>query len=133
MRISYCTWGMKEIGTEQVLIEEMVAGAVAEVLRYAVEGRGLTTVQVDHMEPVLNRLHLQRPGHLGHVDLVVRRVGEDDLAARLPVGWRYKNHPVKSPWTSKGRIEVPGCVGRRQALGQRSRRHQTQVSRPSSP
>jgi hypothetical protein len=35
------------------------AGAVAEVLRYAVEEQGLTTVQVDHMEPVLNRLHLQ--------------------------------------------------------------------------
>jgi hypothetical protein len=35
------------------------AGAVADVLRCAVEEQGLTTVQVDHMEPVLNRLHLQ--------------------------------------------------------------------------
>lgn len=32
---------------------------VVEVLRYAVEEAGLTTVQVDHMLPVLNRLHLQ--------------------------------------------------------------------------
>jgi hypothetical protein len=31
---------------------------VSEVLRYAVQ-QGLTTVQVDHMLPVLNRLHLQ--------------------------------------------------------------------------
>jgi hypothetical protein len=35
------------------------AGAVAEVLRYAVEEQGLTTVQVDHMELALDRLHLQ--------------------------------------------------------------------------
>jgi hypothetical protein len=35
------------------------AGSVAEVLRVAVEEAGLTTVQVDHMEPVLDRLHLQ--------------------------------------------------------------------------
>jgi len=35
------------------------AGSVAEVLRVAVEEMGLTAVQVDHMEPVLDRLHLQ--------------------------------------------------------------------------
>jgi hypothetical protein len=35
------------------------AGSVAEVLRVAIEEMGLTTVQVDHMEPVLDRLHLQ--------------------------------------------------------------------------
>ena len=35
------------------------AGKVAEVLRYAVEEAGLTAVQVDHMIPILNRLHLQ--------------------------------------------------------------------------
>jgi hypothetical protein len=34
------------------------AHKVAEVLRYAIH-EGLTTVQVDHMLPVLNRLHLQ--------------------------------------------------------------------------
>jgi hypothetical protein len=32
---------------------------VAEVLRYAISEAGLTAVQVDHMLPVLNRLHLQ--------------------------------------------------------------------------
>ncbi len=32
---------------------------VAEVLRYAIAEAGLTAVQVDHMLPVLNRLHLQ--------------------------------------------------------------------------
>jgi hypothetical protein len=35
------------------------AGSVANVLRFAIEEMKLTTVQVDHMEPVLNRLHLQ--------------------------------------------------------------------------
>jgi hypothetical protein len=35
------------------------AAKVADVLRVAVEEAGLTTVQVDHMLPVLNRLHLQ--------------------------------------------------------------------------
>ncbi|MBM3188540.1 MAG: hypothetical protein FJZ90_07455 [Chloroflexi bacterium] len=35
------------------------AAKVVEVLRCAVEEAGLTTVQVDHMFPVLNRLHLQ--------------------------------------------------------------------------
>ena len=35
------------------------AAAVAEVLRYAVEECGITAVQVDHMIPDLNRLHLQ--------------------------------------------------------------------------
>lgn len=35
------------------------AGKVSKVLRYAVEEQGLTVVQGDHMNPVLNRLHLQ--------------------------------------------------------------------------
>ena len=35
------------------------AGKVAQVLRYAIEEEGLTVVQCDHMEPTLNRLHLQ--------------------------------------------------------------------------
>jgi hypothetical protein len=35
------------------------AGAVAEVLRYAVEEAGITVAQVDHMLPELDRLHLQ--------------------------------------------------------------------------
>ena len=35
------------------------ASSVAEVLSYAVAQQGLTTVQVDHMVPTLNRLHLQ--------------------------------------------------------------------------
>jgi hypothetical protein len=35
------------------------AGSVAQVLRLAVEEFGLTTVQVDHMELPLDRLHLQ--------------------------------------------------------------------------
>ncbi|MCZ6677929.1 MAG: hypothetical protein O7E52_11835 [Candidatus Poribacteria bacterium] len=34
-------------------------GKVTEVLRYAVETAGVTAVQVDHMLPVLDRLHLQ--------------------------------------------------------------------------
>ena len=34
-------------------------GPVADVLRYAVEEVGVTVAQVDHMFPVLNRLHLQ--------------------------------------------------------------------------
>ena len=32
---------------------------LAEVLRFAVEGAGITAVQVDHMAPALNRMHLQ--------------------------------------------------------------------------
>ena len=35
------------------------AGKVSQVLRYAVEEAGITVAQVDHMLPVLNRLHLQ--------------------------------------------------------------------------
>ena len=35
------------------------AAKVADVLRVAVEEAGLTTVQVDHLEPILHRLHLQ--------------------------------------------------------------------------
>lgn len=35
------------------------AAKVSEVIRYAVEQAGVTVAQVDHMFPVLNRLHLQ--------------------------------------------------------------------------
>ena len=35
------------------------SGKVAEILRVAVEEAGVTTVQVDHMLPTLDRLHLQ--------------------------------------------------------------------------
>ena len=35
------------------------AGKVTEILRYAVEEAGVTAVQVDHMLPALDRLHLQ--------------------------------------------------------------------------
>jgi hypothetical protein len=53
-----CSYVSAERDTEN-LRRFGTAGSVAKVLRFAIEEMGLTTVQVDHMELPLDRLHLQ--------------------------------------------------------------------------
>jgi len=53
-----CSYQTRERDAENLRAFDRTA-KVAEVLRFAVEEAGITAVQVDHMEPVLNRMHLQ--------------------------------------------------------------------------
>ena len=72
------------------------ASQVAEVLRYTVEEHGITSAQVDHMLPELDRLHLQaiweteratgtRIGLLPYILVPIKLDGED-------VSWSQKTH-----------------------------------------
>lgn len=53
-----CSYQTRERDAENLRAFDRTS-KVAEVLRFAVEEAGITAVQVDHMEPVLNRMHLQ--------------------------------------------------------------------------
>ena len=53
-----CSYQHKERDAENFRAFSRVQ-SVADVLRYAVEEGGITAVQVDHMLPELDRLHLQ--------------------------------------------------------------------------
>jgi len=53
-----CSYQTRERDAECLRAFDRTA-KVAEVLRFAVEEAGITAVQVDHMAPALNRMHLQ--------------------------------------------------------------------------
>ena len=62
---------------------------VSEVLRYAVEEAGITAVQVDHMLPVRNRLHLQAVWETAQATET-----EIGLVAYILVPVMYQGQPV---------------------------------------